>query len=62
MNADAESDQYNMSDLQYQPEMWTCLEILARHIKSIANQVRPRPFARPRFGSGAPSRCTPGRC
>ena len=40
MNADAESDQYNINDLQYQKEMWTFLGMLAAHIKSVAEQVR----------------------
>ena len=42
MNADAESDQYNINDLQYQKEMWTFLGMLAAHIKSVSDQVRPR--------------------
>ena len=42
MNADAESDQYNINDLQYQKEMWTFLGMLAAHIKSVSDQVHPR--------------------
>jgi len=39
VNADTESEKYNMNDLQYESALWTFLEMLAKHISSVANQV-----------------------
>jgi hypothetical protein len=40
MNADAESDQYNINDIQYQKETWTCLTMLAAHLRATADKAR----------------------
>ena len=40
VNADTENEKYNMNDLQYESALWTFLEMLAKHISAVANQVR----------------------
>jgi len=46
INADAENDKYNIRDIQYEPALWTFMDMLAKHIHAVARQVRRTAHAR----------------